>query len=62
MDQSRLDARADDRGRLQRQLGLGREPVHAGKDGVLRKVVGPLDGLRPAALHGAKLAVILGVG
>ena len=26
------------------------------------KVVGPLDGLRPAALHGAKLAVILGVG
>jgi LytR cell envelope-related transcriptional attenuator len=26
------------------------------------KVVGPLDGLRPAALHSAKLAVILGVG
>jgi hypothetical protein len=26
------------------------------------KVVGPLDGLHPAAMHGAKLALILGVG
>jgi hypothetical protein len=26
------------------------------------KVVGPLDGLRPAALRGAKLALVLGVG
>jgi LytR cell envelope-related transcriptional attenuator len=26
------------------------------------KVVGPLDGLKPAALHGAQLAIILGAG
>jgi hypothetical protein len=26
------------------------------------KIVGPLDGLRPSALHGAQLAIVLGVG
>jgi hypothetical protein len=26
------------------------------------KVVGPLDGLKPAALHGGQLAIVLGAG
>jgi hypothetical protein len=25
------------------------------------KVVGPLDGMKPAAMHGAQLAIVLGV-
>ena len=41
--------------------GMRTEGIRLGHDLHLQ-VVGPLDGLRPAALHGAKLALILGVG
>jgi LytR cell envelope-related transcriptional attenuator len=41
--------------------GMRAEGLRLGHDLHLQ-VVGPLDGLRPAALHGAKLALILGVG
>ena len=43
------------------RAGMRTEGIRLARD--LRvKVVGPLDGLRPAALHGAKLVVILGAG
>jgi hypothetical protein len=41
--------------------GLRIEGIRLARD-LHVKVVGPLDGLRPAALHGAKLVVILGAG
>jgi LytR cell envelope-related transcriptional attenuator len=41
--------------------GLRTEGIRLARD-LHVKVVGPLDGLRPAALHGAKLVVILGAG
>jgi LytR cell envelope-related transcriptional attenuator len=41
--------------------GMRTEGIRLARD-LHVKVVGPLDGLRPAALHGAKLVVILGVG
>jgi LytR cell envelope-related transcriptional attenuator len=41
--------------------GMRAEGLRLGHDLHLQ-VVGPLDGLHPAALHGAKLALILGVG
>lgn len=41
--------------------GMRAEGIRLARD-LQVKVVGPLDGLRPAALRGAKLAVILGVG
>lgn len=41
--------------------GMRAEGIRLGRDLHL-KVVGPLDGLHPAALHGAKVALILGVG
>ena len=41
--------------------GMRTEGIRLGRDLHL-KVVGPLDGLKTPALHGAKLALILGVG
>ena len=41
--------------------GMRNEGIRLGRDLHL-KVVGPLDGLHTTALHGAKLALILGVG
>ena len=41
--------------------GMRTEGIRLARD-LHVKVVGPLDGLRPAALHGAKLVVILGAG
>ena len=43
------------------RAGMRTEGIRLARD-LHVKVVGPLDGIRPAALHGTKLVVILGAG